>query len=112
MFNKNKLGEEQINCLFKLDFKFSVREQPAGWDVRYAELIEYARENENTNVPSGYEKKLALVRWVCRQRTTFRQNKLAKEQINRLRKIDFKFSVREKKVVWDVRYAELVEYKK
>ena len=93
----------------RADIVQSKPEQLAGWDVRHAELVEYAREHRNTNVSYRYEKNLALGRWVSRQQKLFQQNKLSEEQISRLCKLDFKFSMKEQ-VGWVMRYAELVPY--
>ena len=66
-----------------MDFVFSLQEQQKqpGWDVVYAELVAYAKEHRNANVPQRYNQNRALCSWVKSQRTMFKRNELSKEQV-------------------------------
>ena len=70
----------------------------ACWTARFAELVAYAEEHGDCNVPRRFEANKKLGRWVMRQRTEYRllmegkRSSMTEERIVTLNQIGF---------VWD-----------
>lgn len=63
---------------------------PQDWHKSLSSLVEYAKEQGNTNVPQSYATKSAfrLGRWVSHQRYLYKKDKLSPERIKALEKLD------------------------
>lgn len=91
------------------------------WDVRYSELVEYEKKNGHCLVPARFEENPPLGRWVSLQRvrhrawkegfelTSSRSSAMTADQVALLESIGFAWAVKNE---WDLRYQQLVEYKK
>ena len=111
---KATMSDNRRNQLNSIGFTWKVRETPISvpWDVRFQQLVEYKRVHDNCNVPQDYKANLQLGNWVCNQRQ--RKATMSDNRRNQLNSIGFTWKVRETpiSVPWDVRFQELVEYKR
>ena len=89
------------------------------WHLRYEELVEYKKQNGNSNVPYTYPKNLKLANWVSNQRSKFKKmcdgkpSPMSSERIEKLNKIGFQWSPdRRSHETWQQKFQELVEFKK
>jgi hypothetical protein len=104
-YRRGKLSSEQVEKLASIGFTFAtnqitkpktVREVIAKkdieaiWNTQYLSLLEYKSKNGDCNVPRDYVDK-TLGNWVSRQRQLNRQNKLAKDKIEKLESIGFQW---------------------
>ena len=70
----------------------------ASWEAQFAELVAYAEEHGDCNVPRRFEANKELGHWVMRQRTEYRllmegrRSSMTEERIAKLNEIGF---------VWD-----------
>eukprot|EP00814_Leptocylindrus_danicus_P013764 CAMPEP_0116031114 /NCGR_PEP_ID=MMETSP0321-20121206/17297_1 /TAXON_ID=163516 /ORGANISM="Leptocylindrus danicus var. danicus, Strain B650" /LENGTH=386 /DNA_ID=CAMNT_0003506129 /DNA_START=72 /DNA_END=1232 /DNA_ORIENTATION=- len=92
------------------------------WDVRYIELIEYKKQFGHCLVPARFKDNPPLGRWVSLQRvrhkawkdgvylTSSRSPAMTADQVALLESIGFAWTP--VKNEWELRYQELVEYKK
>ena len=88
------------------------------WQMRLAELKAYKEKYGNTLVPKSYKANPQLSKWVKMQRFQYKllqegkPSRLKKERLEALEEIEFCWIVRSRKVAWDVRFQELIEFKK
>ena len=88
------------------------------WQRRFSELKTYKEVNGNCLVPRSYPDNPPLGKWVKMQRfqyKLFTENKasrLTTARIQQLNDIGFKWIVRSRKVTWETRYDELIEFKR
>ena len=85
---KNKLSKDRIDLLNKIGFDWDPLNN--SWLSMYNELIEFKKENKHTRVSfsSG-----GLGGWVSTQRRLKKKNKLSKDRIDLLNKIDFEWKL-------------------
>jgi hypothetical protein len=79
------------------------------WERRFQELVEFKEMHGHCNVPILWPENPKLGRWVDNQRKFFRDGKLSKEREQRLRKLGFRFGLRE--ASWQEMYGQLVKFK-
>jgi hypothetical protein len=96
---KNKLDTERIQRLKKIGFVWNPLDQ--SFEKWYQETLKYKKQYGNTNVPQDYKTPngFNLGNWLSHQKRNFKNNKLAPERIQRLRKIGFVWlSIKKKKI--------------
>eukprot|EP00978_Attheya_sp_CCMP212_P027228 scaffold91055_cov49-Attheya_sp.AAC.3 len=87
----------------------------SSWDERFQDLLDFKKVNGHTNVS---QRSIPLGPWVSTQRTQFRLLKEGKDAImttvrrEKLEGIGFVFVYHPKGPSWDVRFQELVDFKK
>ena len=81
------------------------------WGVRFQQLVEYKRVHGHYNVPQRYKAIKQLGGWVCTQRNA---KTMSEERRKRLNSNGFTWKIREAHITvdWEVRFQELVEYKR
>ena len=82
---KGSLSQDKINLMEKLPFWYWNPGEDK-WYKKYNLLKEFKIKNNHTLINTN---KSALGRWVGQQRYLYRKNKLSREKINLLEKIDF-----------------------
>ena len=96
-----------------------MRSREERWDCAFSRLASYVKENGHARVPSRYccegeggdeqSKGYDLGNWVKRQRQQMKKDKLSKENIERLERLNFDWSIsfgtNEEK--WEYAYSEL-----
>jgi hypothetical protein len=80
------------------------------WEVRFQQLLEYKEIKGNCEVPAKYKLNLRLGPWVARQRCLKGKNTLRKGREAKLESIGFVWDKRNTN--WDMRFEQLVEYKR
>lgn len=103
-YKNNKLNQEKIRQLEKLkDWVWKCRKN---WYEIYDDFKTYLEENKR--IPNKRDDK-HLANWVNINRNNYHNNKLSKERIEKLEKLDlWIWSCRETK--WDAHYAELTKF--
>ena len=79
------------------------------WETRFQELVEYQRIHGHCIVPQHYKANKQLGLWVNTQRT--QKETMREERRNKLVSIGFIWRIN-KLVDWEVRFQQLVEYKR
>ena len=87
---KGKISDERISLLNKIGFLWDLHDED--WRSMYNLLVQYYRENGNTNVPGRHP---TLGKWVNRNRMARKNGKLSDERIKLLDDIDFIWDTRE-----------------
>lgn len=107
-YRKKELDNYKIKKLNDIEFSWSwVNDK---WLIMYELLVEYKNKNNDCLVPINYKiEKYNLGKWVSQQRENKRNNKLSKEQIEKLNQIDFSWNHLE--AVWEDMCKALVTYK-
>ena len=111
----SKLSEDRTKLLVKIGFEFDrgarIDDDRCDlWHNRYDELVAYKKEHKNCLVPQVHKENESLGTWVRDQRVHWRDGALSEERTKLLENIDFEFEPYEKS--WQLRYDELVAYKK
>lgn len=81
-----------------------------GWAIWYNALNKYFEEYGNIDVPQSYvdSNGLKLGRWLCNQKTLYRENKLSTERIKQLEELGMVWNLQYRK--WNVYYSALCDY--
>ncbi|EJK55438.1 hypothetical protein THAOC_24831, partial [Thalassiosira oceanica] len=94
---ENKLDQAKVDRLRGIGFLFAGDARAAwreatgeAWETRFGELEQYRNEHGHCNVPKGQGE---LGRWVQHQRYVFKRGRLDQTRIDRLRSIDFEWSL-------------------
>jgi len=107
-YKQNKLSKEKIDLLTKIDMIWNIYELQ--WCEYYDLLVEYYNTNGNSLVPLRYStndnKKLGY--WVSEQRTNYRRDKLSKEKIKLLEKVDMVWDPAS--LIWEETYQIAKQY--
>ena len=109
------MSEEKRKRLNSIGFTWKIREAHiiVDWEVRFQELVDYKRVYGNCNVPSRYKENRQLGKWVDKQRISYKKDKMSVEIRNKLVSIGFVWRLTEHAIVdWEVRFQQLVEYKR
>jgi hypothetical protein len=108
-FKKNKLDNERLNKLKKLNF--SLGEKDDKWNAMYELLKEYKEEYGDCNVPDKYiYKDEKLGNWVGWQRKVINKDiNNIDERIKKLNEIGFVWDIRDYQ--WGIMYDCLIKYK-
>lgn len=77
------------------------------WDSQYSNLVDFKNQYGHCRVPIKDPKYKTLGNWVSRQRELFKKGNLSEAKIEKLKEIDFIFSVYES--MWYDRYYEYVD---
>ncbi|MDG2171645.1 MAG: Helicase associated domain protein [Gammaproteobacteria bacterium] len=92
-FKYNKLSKDQIDKLKSVNFIFDMLQEKFNEGFRY--LKKYFEREGHSNVPMKYEVDgFNLGRWVGTCRNRFKNNKLSKDRIEKLKTVDFIFKSR------------------
>eukprot|EP00978_Attheya_sp_CCMP212_P027180 scaffold90839_cov45-Attheya_sp.AAC.1 len=103
------LTNDRCQKLESIGFQFKLH---ASWDERFKGLVDFKKIKGHTNVPRGSG---PLGNWVCHQRCQYRMLKeekaspLTNDRCQKLESIGFQFKLHPH---WDVRFQELVDFKK
>jgi hypothetical protein len=104
-YRKGELSHEQIKKLEALNFRWNpVQER---WDEMYGKLKQYHFEHGNCLVKSSFDNELAS--FVLKNRKALKNGELSEERKKLLKEIDFELDGLMAK--WELRYAQLLEYK-
>ena len=107
-----RLNPERIEKLENLGFTWSLRDD---WDKHYQGLVQYHAEHGDCVVPAKYPKNPKLGFWVCAQRQVYklqmagkdisalRTAKLTPERIAALNSIGFKWTLRSREALIDIK---------
>ena len=97
---RDELEPEQRQRLDALGFVWQLKKEwmEGQWETRFAELLEYKKQNGDCLVPQPSDEWPTLCRWVGRMRTT--KDQLSKERVKRLDAVGF---------VWNAKAAERAE---
>jgi hypothetical protein len=79
------------------------------WERRFQDLLEFKEMHGHCNVPLLWPENPKLGTWADNQRKFYRKGKLRKEREYRLRKLDFRFGLRE--AAWQEMFKQLVKFK-
>ena len=125
---KGRLSQERINRLDELGFRWLARchrdalpqsFQPGVsatdqlWDSMFEALLHYKKEHGQCNVRPEDGLKGRLYKWVTRQRTDARKDRLREDRRRRLDEVGFLWRGHNPQWNnWDKRYAQLVAFKK
>jgi hypothetical protein len=104
----NKLSADRIARLNKLAFVWDPFS--SAWKEMFAQLRAYKKKHGDCNVPQGYKENPGLGSWCRRQRKLYESNELSEDQITRLKKLGFVWSLFN--VKWKEMFAQLRAYKK
>ena len=92
-----------------------MRERDGQWEVRFRELHEFKEKNGHCNVAS--REPGGLGNWIGRQRAAYEQRRLGKptalseEQISRLDRIGFAWTVKlDHGTAWEIKFNQLKKY--
>ena len=96
-------------------------EKDKQWNLQYAKLLDFKRQNEHCIVPNKYKEDTSLGTWVCRQRNYHTNNNLRKDRKELLDEIGFVWkagkgyqsgrSSTTYDQIWNSQYKKLVEFK-
>ena len=108
------LSKDQIDRLNSIGFTWKIRETHirVDWEVRFQELVDYKRVHGHCNVPRDYKANPHLGTWIGLQRRT--KQTMSEERRKRLNSIGFTWKFRKAyiSVPWEVRFRQLVDYKR
>ena len=100
------MPENRKQLLNDIGFTWQLREKRLSWDERYQELLTFKSKKGHCNT-SRYGIK-GLGGWVKQQRNKYRLNLLTQEQVQKLEKIGFSWSIRQD--AWEAHYQQLVTF--
>lgn len=90
-YKKNKLSQERIDLLNKLNFNWDTNESQ--WKEMYEQLKKYYGEYHHCNVPARYKENKSLSNWVAKQRKDYRNNKISQGRIDLLNELNFDWRI-------------------
>lgn len=102
-YNEGTLSQERIKKLEAINFRFKNNKRELLWDKMYNLLAIYYKQNKHTNIIASFKTKdgvtydeegYNLGYWCNHQRQEYKKNKLSTEKIERLKLLNFNFSVR------------------
>ena len=107
-YKAGKLSKERIGLLEGLNgWSWEIKNVP-DWQDKFKELEEYVKHNSNASVPQSDQ---TLGNWVNTQRRSYNREKLSKEQITLLERLnDWSWDPYES--AWQNNFEELEEYVK
>ncbi|MBL8829670.1 MAG: Helicase associated domain protein, partial [Planctomycetaceae bacterium] len=93
-----RLSDERIKALDTLGFQWDVaprihRSPTEGWEVMFARLEGFVKENGHAHVPQNFTTDRKLGRWVSTQRQHHRKGRLDRERVERLQSLGFTWRV-------------------
>ena len=89
---------EKIHLMDSIGFKWQIGPEVLPWEDRFQQLIRYAQEHGNCDIPQYCKAKgcEGLGNWVCAQRRVYREGKAEPENVKKLEGIGFKWSLRDR----------------
>ena len=111
-YKKNKLSKEKIEMLKSIGMVWSIKKK-YNWDCVYELAKDYYEKNNDLIVPKNYiieigEENINLGNWILNQRKNYKNNKLSKEKIEMLEKIEMSWSLSFDK--WEEMYKHAKNY--
>lgn len=88
---RGQLSEERIQMLDRVGFDWFAG--GGTWETRFAELIEYGKQNGHLRVPARCKSNPTLAQWVVRQRYDRRRGELRADYEKRLTDIGFEWDL-------------------
>ena len=107
-YKNGKLTQDKIQQLEKLGFIWNSYD--ARWNQRVTELLEFKKKHGYYNVSAKFNDNKTLANWVGIVRQSYKRGILSLDKIQQLEKLGFGWSPYDTR--WDLRVAELVEFKK
>ena len=111
-YKAGSFAQDRIDRLSGIGFKWALVERGSEvpWETRFKELVRYRAKHGDCIIP---QRQGQLGKWTQKQRTNYKENKLAKDRIDRLSSMGFKWAVVEKgpKVPWETQFKELLSYR-
>jgi uncharacterized protein YbgA (DUF1722 family) len=81
------------------------------WNRQYEQLVKFKRKNGHCMVPFKCEQDKSLGKWVSKQRTSHRNNKIRLDRKTLLNEIGFAWKADSNKL-WNQQYEKLLEFKR
>ena len=105
-YGAGSLAQDRIDRLSSIGFKWKQTDpETVPWETRFDELVQYKAKHGTCSVPNRLG---PLGRWVTSQRSAYMAGSLARDRIQRLSSIGFKWR---KRLPWETRFDELAQYK-
>lgn len=105
---KGCLVLERVSRLTKIGFDWNPSD--SDWEKNFSALSEFFRQEGHLNVPEKWPEQPGLRSWVNKQREAYKKGKLREDQIAMLENLEFVWVPLDES--WNIRYAELVAFKK
>ena len=116
-----KLSPERIEMFNKLNIDWTIKEvkQTLSWDEMFKLARNYFNTYNNLDISRSFTTKdginndvdgYNLGRWISRQRVSYKNNKLPKEQISLLESIGMKWNLEVSHKSWDESYNKALEF--
>lgn len=109
--NRGTLSQDRIVRLEAVGFVWESTRGDGDWQRYFQELLNYKCQHGDSVVPSIWPENQKLANWVGRQRQSKKAGKLDDEKVRLLEANGFKWSVAGPREPWEVRYAQLLEFK-
>ncbi len=114
--NNNITSPKTPNIIMKTKYNMAYESKlHAKWEIYFQQLIEYKTQHGHCNFPTMNG---SLGRWISRQRTLYRSQKLKSDRYEKLKSIDFIFEdatplefKNKLDLQWDTMYNQLTEHK-
>ncbi len=104
-YRENKLSNDQIELLNQINFVWE-NLLDNKWDEKYEELKIFFKQNGHSSPPNIHP----LSRWVGKQRTFFKKNKLSNKRIELLNQLNFVWDLLDDQ--WHNKYREFILFLK
>ena len=105
---KGRLVVEKVSRLTEIGFDWN--RSDSDWKKNFSVLSEFFRQKGHLNVPEEWTAQPGLRGWVNKQRESYKKGKLREDQIAMLEKLGFVWNPVDE--AWNIRYEELVAFKK
>lgn len=115
-FSQGSLSLHRVRKLEGVGFNWIIGKRRSSWEQRYAELAQFYKDHEHTNVQLGSRNQHSLAVWISCQRQNYRKQlqgqhtSLTAKRVLALEKLNFQWCVNE--ASWEQSYKELVQYMK
>lgn len=119
--NAGKLSAERIAKLDaigfawassrKADVKLGEQMVTEAWKSQFDELVVYKQAHGDCDVPTKWKQNERLANWVSMQRQLKNRDALPEPRVKLLGEIGFNWRADHDRQSWDVRYAELLQFK-
>lgn len=104
---KGRIDSERTSRLSEIGFDWNPNQ--SDWENNFSALAEFFRQEGHPNVPEKYSQRPQLRRWVNKLREDYKKGKVPGDQVAMLNTLGFVWVPLEES--WNIRYAELVEFK-
>ena len=113
LYKRGRLSQNRIERLEELGFEWGTHSE-IQWGKLYQELIDYKKEHGNCDIPKTTQEDSKLSRWAVEQRRRYKRGELNKEQIKKLEKQEFSWTLKKDHVYnkyWEEQYQSLTDYR-